>query len=286
MPELPEVETVRRGLMTYLPGKLIKSVSVFRERTVGYPDVSGFSQKLCGHRFVDTQRRGKYLLLTLDKGAVLCVHLGMSGRLLIAKSKAPVGQHVRALIQIDDGCDLRFDDPRVFGHLWYIPKGKRPEQIISGLAQMGVEPFDDLSATYLQQAFKQRKQAIKGLLLNQQVIAGIGNIYADESLFKAGINPLRSVRSLSYLELEILTENIKQVLNHAIDLGGSTLRNYTDSRGVNGNYQEESLVYGRTGKPCHSCGESIRRVVIAGRSSHFCPQCQPDTKGKKLRRKR
>lgn len=275
MPELPEVETVRLGLLSHLPGRRILKVEALRERTVGYPDLKTFCSKLTGHTFTQLERRGKYLLLGLDGQAVLCAHLGMSGRLLICPSKEKPGKHVRALIKLDNGRDLRFDDPRVFGHLWYIPKDKRPADVITGLAQMGVEPFADLTADYLLDAYKTRKQAIKGMLLNQQVVAGIGNIYADESLFHAGINPLRSVRELKLAELEILTEKIKAVLNQAIELGGSTLRNYTNSDGVNGNYQQEAWVYGRYGKPCHKCGRSIDRVVIAGRSSHFCPSCQP-----------
>ena len=276
MPELPEVETVRRGLMTQLPGLTITAVRVLRDDSVGHPTPRAFARGLVGHRFVDVQRRGKYLLIELDKGAVLAAHLRMSGRLLVKGRSSARDSHIRVRIELDNGEELIFEDMRVFGRLWYVSAKESVDNVVSGLAGLGVEPLDaELSGKYMQAAFKNKTQPIKSALLDQTIIAGIGNIYADESLHLAGINPQRSAKALKPAELERLSTRIKEVLAKAIDLGGSTLRNYTDSSGVNGKYQHKAYVYGRTGMRCHSCSSQIERIKLAGRSSHFCPRCQP-----------
>lgn len=284
MPELPEVETVRRGLLLSLPGRRIQRVEVLREASVGFPDAESFAEKLVGHKFKDISRRGKYLVFELDKGAYLGAHLRMSGRLLVSdKAKAGAAgremkvseKHVRVKMDLDDGSTFVFEDMRVFGRLWYVPKGARPEDIISGLRDLGVEPGELLTAGYLKEHFAKKSQAIKTALLDQTVIAGIGNIYADESLHKAHINPHTPARELTPTQLKKLTACIKEVLDRAIEARGSSLRNYTDSSGVNGNYQSKALVYGREASPCHGCKREIVRVKINGRSSHFCPKCQP-----------
>ena len=274
MPELPEVEIVRLGLSRKLPGRKIKKTTVLREASVGHPHADQFSRLVTGHTFHEVKRRGKYLLIDLDKGAGLAVHLRMSGRLLMdpkAKVSAP---HVRIRFDLDNGEKLLFEDMRVFGRIWYIPKGKTFEEIIPTLAELGPEPLDDSGPEQLAQALKKRSQSIKTALLDQTVIAGIGNIYADECLYLAKIHPLRPARDVSAAELKVLRRKISFVLRQAIELGGSTLRNYTDSSGVNGNYQSSSLVYGRAGQPCRTCKTPIARLKIAGRSAHFCPKCQ------------
>jgi len=276
VPELPEVETVCRGLSQTLPGDRIKAVAVLRKESIGYPSPEEFEASLPGHRFEKLARRGKYLLITLDKGAGLAVHLRMSGRLLLSDRARQAGSHLRVRISLDSGRELRFEDMRVFGRLWYVPPGSFFEEIVSGLADLGVEPLENLSGRHLHQSLGRRTQAIKSALLDQRVVAGLGNIYADESLFAARINPLRSAGDLTRRELDRLTRQIQAVLQRAIDLGGSTLRDYKDSRGVNGSYQEESFVYGRAGLPCLSCGGPIRKLRLAGRSTHFCPRCQPE----------
>jgi formamidopyrimidine-DNA glycosylase len=274
VPELPEVETVRRGLIAALVGQKIAGVDVLRPQSIGFPLPADFEQSLLGHSVVDVSRRGKYLLIHLDRGAYLGVHLRMSGRLLVTGPEQPLGPHVRVRIFLDQ-LELRFEDMRVFGRLWYVPQGKAVETVITGLQNLGPEPLDSFSGKDLADRLKRRTQPIKTALLDQGVVAGIGNIYADESLFGANINPLRPAQSLTLAELDTLTTVIQSTLSRAIALGGSTLRDYTDSRGVNGNYQEEAWVYARKGAPCRVCGTPVERIRLAGRSTHFCPHCQP-----------
>ncbi len=280
MPELPEVETVRRGLIDKLCGRVVRSVQVLRPASIAHPSPDEFAKALQGRRFEDIERRGKYLLFTLDKGAKLGAHLRMSGRLLVLKpaqeNKNVRTEHVRVRIELDDGCVFLFEDMRVFGRLWFIPAQVPVEQIVSGLADLGVEPLSaDFNADYLGEALKTRTQAIKTVLLDQTLIAGIGNIYADESLHLARINPQRRAKELKRNQIEVLCTQIKQVLSRAIENRGSTLRNYTDSDGVNGNYQSVAHVYGRAGHACRQCSAAIVRIRLGGRSAHFCPKCQP-----------
>lgn len=274
MPELPEVETVRRGLIASLVGQKIAGVEVLRPQSIGFPLSSDFEQSLLGHSVIDISRRGKYLLIHLDRGAHLGVHLRMSGRLLVTGPEQPLGRHVRVRIFLDQ-LELRFEDMRVFGRLWYVPQGKEVETVITGLRHLGPEPLNNFFGKDLADRLKKRTQPIKTALLDQGVVAGIGNIYADESLFGANINPLRPAQSLTLAELDTLTTVIQSTLSRAIALGGSTLRDYTDSHGVNGNYQEEAWVYARKGAPCRVCGTPVERIRLAGRSTHFCPHCQP-----------
>lgn len=275
MPELPEVETVRLGLARELPGERVLAVDVLRPDSIGFPDAEAFASRLPGHKFESVLRRGKYLLISLDNNAGLAAHLRMSGRLLIADKKRTPPRHLRVRIRLASGRELHFEDMRVFGRLWYIPPGKNFAEIIPALSQLGVEPLTDLTPDYLEKAFANRTQSIKAALLDQTLIAGIGNIYADESLFQAGISPLRSAKNLRRDELALLSSTIRMVLERAIELGGSSIRDYTDSLGVNGNYQHYSLVYGRQGEPCRQCTNPIERVRLAGRSTHFCKKCQP-----------
>jgi formamidopyrimidine-DNA glycosylase len=274
VPELPEVETVRRGLIASLVGQKIAGVEVLRPQSIGFPLSADFEQSLLGHSVIDISRRGKYLLIHLDRGAHLGVHLRMSGRLLVTGPEQPLGRHVRVRIFLDQ-LELRFEDMRVFGRLWYVPQGKEVETVITGLRHLGPEPLNNFFGKDLADRLKKRTQPIKTALLDQGVVAGIGNIYADESLFGANINPLRPAQSLTLAELDTLTTVIQSTLSRAIALGGSTLRDYTDSHGVNGNYQEEAWVYARKGAPCRVCGTPVERIRLAGRSTHFCPHCQP-----------
>jgi formamidopyrimidine-DNA glycosylase len=274
MPELPEVETVRQGLSLELPGEVVNKVEVLRDESIAHPSAKAFCKILPGHSFEDVGRRGKYLLIKLSGGAGLAVHLRMSGRLLLLNNPRQPSNFLRVRIKLVSGRELRFEDMRVFGRLWYVPPGCTFEAIIPALNELGVEPLDDLDARHMLHLFKNKKQPVKSALMDQRLIAGIGNIYADESLFRAGIHPQTMAGLIKQAQADRLVEEIKQVLGQAIGLGGSSLRDYTDSRGVNGNYQNQALVYGRTGKPCNVCGEKIKRVKLAGRSSHFCPNCQ------------
>jgi len=307
MPELPEVETVRRGLEALLKGDSIKSARVLRDASIEFPDVPTFEKSVRGHSFGAVARRGKYLLLELDNGAGLACHLRMSGRLIVRDGSAskkksvtksvekpvkkPVKkpakvdtrepQFLRVIFLLESGRELHFEDMRVFGRLWYKPKGASFEQIIPTLAELGVEPFDDLDGKYLQKAFSKKVQAVKTALLDQRILAGVGNIYADESLFLSGLHPATAAKLIKLSQLETLSNNIKMVLDRAIISGGSTLRDYSDSSGVNGKYQNEALVYGREGEPCRQCGHRIERIKLGGRSSHYCPFCQPKPRASK-----
>ncbi len=304
MPELPEVETVRRGLQLALAGDAIVAVEVLRDASIAYPSVEDFVAGLPGHKFGQVIRRGKYLLIELDRGAGLACHLRMSGRLLVRnsqtetklksrgktnppkvsplKTKVQTGssdkqepRFLRVRIMLASGRELHFEDMRVFGRLWLKPKGMTFEEVIPSLAKLGVEPLESLTSAHLANAFKGKIQAVKTALLDQNILAGVGNIYADESLFLSGIHPTIPASEVNQEQLVRLVENVRSVLSRAIESGGSTLRDYTDSNGVNGNYQNLAWVYGREGELCRQCSTVIERIKLNGRSSHFCIQCQP-----------
>lgn len=317
MPELPEVETVARGLNKIITGERVKDVEVLRQDSIAYPlKKAEFERLLKGHVFQRAWRRGKYIVIELSEGARLVVHLRMSGRLVVrhlgacrAGSRAsqpwrsqpgnPKSQRLsrssagvpassmrssrdsqpnflRVRILLESGRELHFEDMRVFGRLWYVPAGSKLEKVVSGLGQLGVEPLSELTSDYLFEALKGKRQPIKSALLDQRIIAGIGNIYADEALFLSGINPQCPAGDLSLSQVERLIANINSVLCRAIELGGSTLRDYQDIEGVNGNYQDTAKVYGRKGESCRNCLRGkIERVKLAGRSSYYCPNCQP-----------
>ncbi len=280
MPELPEVETVCRGLRANILGDAIKSVEVLRKESIGYPSVGEFERTVPGHTFEDVSRRGKYILIHMSGQSGLAVHLRMSGRLLLVEKKKPA-KFLRVRMQLKSGRELQFEDMRVFGRIWYIPPGKTFAEIIPTLAELGPEPLEGLTGVALQEVFARRKQAIKSALLDQRLLAGVGNIYADESLFHSGIHPLSAAGSLKLKELERLAEEVKKVLTRAIELGGTTFSDFTSSQGVNGNYQHDAWVYGRTGSDCRICTATIVRVKIGGRSSHYCPGCQPKRRVRK-----
>jgi formamidopyrimidine-DNA glycosylase len=274
MPELPEVETIRRGLQKELCGSTIKSIKVLRPESVAYPAGNDFVNSLKGRTFRSFDRRGKYLLINMSEGTCLVVHLRMSGRLLVLAPSAREPAHVRVRLNLADGRKLIFDDTRVFGRLWFVAAGESRKSVVPALAELGPEPLEGLKPADLRVAFAGKTQPIKSALLDQTIIAGIGNIYADESLHLAGIRPQRPAGDLSAAELTRLANRIADVLHSAIEAGGSTLRDYTGATGVNGNYQHEAFVYGRKGEPCRKCKSRIERIKLAGRSTHYCPRCQ------------
>jgi formamidopyrimidine-DNA glycosylase len=283
MPELPEVETVARGLNAHLQGEVVRSVEVLRDDSVGYPEVEPFKRLLKGNAFGLATRRGKYIVISLSSDASLVVHLRMSGRLVLKEKPVTAKQlsllqktnFVRVRIVLESGRELHYEDMRVFGRLWYVPAGLPVESVVSGIGSLGVEPLTDLSVDYLVEAFRGKHQPIKNTLLDQRIIAGIGNIYADESLYLAGINPLVPAGKLKRDQISVLRDCVIEVLTRSIELGGTTLRDYQNLTGVNGNYQNAANVYGREDEKCHECGSLIERLKLAGRSSHFCPKCQP-----------
>lgn len=282
MPELPEVETVRRGLDALSCDRPIESVEILLPRTIASPTPSEFSQQLQGKRIKQWQRRGKYLLAELNpstsksQGEWLGVHLRMSGQLLWMPTTEPIHPHTRVRLLFGQGQDLRFIDQRTFGQMWWIPATAKPTEVMKGLAALGPEPLsDEFSIDYLTQTLTKRQRPIKTALLDQTLIAGLGNIYADEVLFLSGVHPTTTCATLTPKQVRSLHKSIQTVLKTALEEGGTTFSNFLNVVGVNGNYGRAAWVYGRKGQPCRHCGTPIESLRLAGRSSHFCLHCQP-----------
>ena len=283
MPELPEVETIARGVHARVSGDRIVDVWLGRHREPFKTAPAKMVKGLEGRVILAVRRVGKHIVCELgeagsgrtggsqrsvEPSAQWIVHLGMTGRLLVTMPDAPVASHTHARLTLASGKELRFVDPRRFGRLeWRDLYTERP------FAAPGAEPLSIGSAEF-SALFRNRKLAIKAALLNQTLLAGVGNIYADESLFRAGLRPGRRAGRLTRAELERLRRSLGEVLHQAIELGGSSVSDYVDADGVRGFFQLEHRVYQRTGEPCRVCGTSVRRTVIAGRSTHFCPRCQ------------
>ncbi|MBR8826416.1 MAG: DNA-formamidopyrimidine glycosylase [Gomphosphaeria aponina SAG 52.96 = DSM 107014] len=276
MPELPEVETVCRGLNALTLGQEIRGGEVLLQRTLAYPfSVAEFWQGLEGTAIAYWDRRGKYLSARLSPGGWLGVHLRMSGQLFYLNQDTPVHKHTRIRLFLGDNQELRFVDTRTFGKMWWVPPTEVPEKIIPGLLKLGPEPFSpEFSVEYIKEKIQKSKRKMKNLLLAQEFVAGIGNIYADEVLFKSGINPEAIASDLTEKQIDLLHKAIREVLQTAIDFGGTTFSDFLNVMGVNGNYGGVAWVYGRTGQPCRVCATPITRIKLGGRSSHFCPQCQ------------
>ncbi len=275
MPELPEVETVRRDLDRVTQDETITWIKVHLARTIAYPDPDLFGYHLVGCRLVGWHRRGKYLLGVCHNGAHLGVHLRMTGQLLWVEPHIPLPKHTRVQLGFKSGMELRFVDQRTFGQLWAVAPHLPLESVISGLAQLGPEPFsEEFSDSYWISAL-QRQRPIKNALLDQTLVAGVGNIYADEALFLSQIHPQVACAALSPEQACSLRHYLIQVLQTSIDSRGTTFSAYRDAMGINGNYQGQAWVYGRKGSPCRICQTPIQRLKLAGRSAHFCPTCQP-----------
>jgi formamidopyrimidine-DNA glycosylase len=276
MPELPEVETVCRGLNNLTLNQEIEGSEVLLPRSLAYPEViSQFNQQIKGTAIAHWHRRGKYLLAQLNSGASLGIHLRMTGQLLWVNRETPLQKHTRLRLFFPAQQELRFVDIRTFGKVWFIPPNIPMEKIITGLQKLAVEPLSkDFTIDYLQEKLAKRKTVIKTLLLNQEIIAGLGNIYADEVLFKSGIFPETLADKLTKNQIIKLHQAIIEILTEAISKGGTTFSDFLNLLGVNGNYGDVAYVYRRTGQPCKICGTSIERIKLGGRSTHFCPQCQ------------
>ncbi|MEM9903786.1 MAG: DNA-formamidopyrimidine glycosylase [Cyanobacteria bacterium P01_D01_bin.44] len=280
MPELPEVETVRRGLNRVTLNYPIRGGDVLLTRTIDHPIFVGdFLTALVGAEIVEWQRRGKYLLAALARSGQsagwLGVHLRMTGQLLWVSPDEPVSSHCRVRLFLGENHELRYVDQRTFGRLWWVPPEVEPPSIMTGLQRLGPEPFDSaFSVDYLRHAFRGRQRPIKNALLDQRLVAGIGNIYADEALFLSGIRPKTISGQLGPARLRRLHGAILKALTTSIDAGGTTFSDFRDVHGVNGNYGGVAWVYDRDGEPCRVCGTEIKRLKLAGRSAHYCPQCQ------------
>ncbi|RME39933.1 MAG: bifunctional DNA-formamidopyrimidine glycosylase/DNA-(apurinic or apyrimidinic site) lyase [Thermoflexia bacterium] len=271
MPELPEVETLARELRETLVGRNITRVSVHWARTIAKPDPETFARRLQGQRILEVRRRGKWLLLGLEGGDWLLLHLRMSGGLRVRDARTPEDPHVRLVFHLDDGRWLDFSDPRKFGRAVLTA---HPSEV---LRDLGPDPLDpELTPQRLEAMLRGRRARLKPLLMDQRFLAGIGNIYADEILWEAGLHPLRRADTLSPEETEHLYQALRRVLERAIQRGGTTLpdRRYVRLNGSPGDFTPHLAVYGRAGRSCPRCGNTILRVPIGGRSAHFCKVCQ------------
>ena len=274
MPELPEVETYARQLRPQLVGRCFTDVSVTWPRMVAVPEASNLPDRLRGLKIQSVDRRGKYLRLGLNNEAHLLIHLKMSGRLRVESIALPPRTHDRLRFGFDDNRELRFNDPRKFGRVYLLSPA---DQDRSPLCQLGPEPLDEsFTIEEFAQRLKRRSGAIKPLLLNQSFIAGLGNIYVDESLFRAHIHPLRKVDTLTEGEIEALYRAIRHILQQSIDCSGTSLDFvYTGGlRETSATYQDQLQVYQRKQKACTSCGQPIERILVGGRGTHYCPVCQ------------
>ena len=290
MPELPEVETIARGLHRRVPGDTIEEVWFSGKKPTFKSKPAEIEAAISGARIVGVRRMGKHIVFDLERPATeghghsrggagsrrkrapvvggkpqWIVHLGMTGRMLVCEADEPVVKHTHAIAKLKSGRELRFVDPRRFGRLSVASSG--------GFDAGGVEPLEADLSTFMR-LFHGRKTPIKSALLNQKLLRGVGTIYADESLFRAGIRPKRRASTITREQLGKLHTAVQEVLREAIDLGGSSISDYVDSDGEEGFFQLQHRVYGREGEPCLVCKSPVKRVVLIGRSSHYCPTCQ------------
>lgn len=285
MPELPEVETVVRGLRLTLPGRTVTEVRFGKTDFVD--NVAVIAERVPGTRILAVKRLGKFICIELESGAAkgianlrcnLIIHLGMTGQLTLPRAGEAVAPHTHAFFGLDDERELRYTDIRRFGRMLLLPESEFGDF----LAQLGKEPLE-ITADEFCELLASRRTRLKALLLDQRVLGGIGNIYADESLFRARLHPMRIADKLSRKELFALHAAIRKVLADAIMHRGSSISDYVDSNGNRGEFQLRHRVYQRDGKPCFRCKSTIRRIIVAGRSSHYCPRCQPAPRQKKKR---
>jgi formamidopyrimidine-DNA glycosylase len=273
MPELPEVETIRRGLHARLVGQQITGVRVRQAQLRHLVDTGALQIQAVGCTIESVERRAKYLLMRLHPERVLVFHLGMTGRLWLGPPVAHDAPHDHLIFQLGPALELRFHDPRRFGMCFLTTSAELPHH--PRLHRLGPEPLSaDFSAAYLQQCAYGLSKPVKNFLMDASIVVGVGNIYASESLFLAGIRPGRAVGRLRQAQWERIHTAVQQVLQAAIDNHGTTLSDYVDSEGRQGEFQNQLMVYGREGEPCHRDGRRIRRIVQAGRSSFYCPRCQ------------
>ena len=270
MPELPEVETTRRGIAPHITGHTVSRVIV-RDPRLRWPVPRRLAGELSGRVIDRVGRRAKYLLLETDAGTAI-LHLGMSGSLRLVDSGSPAAKHDHIDLQLDNGRALRFTDPRRFGSLHWT---RRPAVAHRLLRDLGPEPLDaDFSGDYLYDLSRRRRVAVKNFIMNSHVVVGIGNIYASEALYMAGIHPKRLAGRISRQKYGLLSEVVKEVLQDAIAAGGTTLRDFVNGEGKPGYFRQHLNVYGRPGEPCISCRAPIREIRLGQRSTFYCPKCQ------------
>ena len=271
MPEIAEVETVRQTLKRRILKKQIKNVNVLYERMIE-SDLTDFKTKLVGLEFDDILRRGKWLLFSIGD-YYLCSHLRMEGKYFIKDNNEEINKHEHVIFEFSDGTDLRYHDTRKFGRMNLVKKELL--DTVEGVRKQGIEPIDDkLSKEYLYEHFKKSNLPMKTLLLDQTIISGLGNIYADEVLFAACINPLKKGKEITIDECQRIKEVSKEIIEEAIKCGGTTIKSYTSSLGVTGRFQQNLMAHKRENEQCKNCNSIIKRIVVGGRSTYYCENCQ------------
>lgn len=275
MPELPEVESVRTGLEGLIKGATIKEIEVHWGRIISEPDdIEQFKLELQGQTLESIARRGKFLLFYFTD-RVMISHLRMEGKYVVVKAGEPVSKHTHVIFHLKDGRELRYLDVRKFGRMDLVEKGS--EMTHPSLLKLGPEPtVKTFEVDAFHKELKRRSKAIKGVLLDQGIVAGIGNIYADEVLHEAGIHPTYPANQLNKEQRVVLHQAIIDVMDRAVTAGGTTIRSYKNAFGQEGTYQQSLLVYGRVGESCQACGTLVEKIKVAQRGTHFCPTCQPE----------
>ncbi|MGF6948154.1 formamidopyrimidine-DNA glycosylase [Neobacillus sp. B4I6] len=273
MPELPEVETIRKTLKRLVVNKTIKDITVFWPKIIKSPlEVEQFVDALAGETIVDVGRRGKFLIIYTDHFALVS-HLRMEGKYGLYPKEEPFDKHTHVLFHFTDGTELRYRDVRKFGTMHLYKKGD--EFLTEPLIGLGPEPFsEEFTVEYLTKKVEKTNRKIKTALLDQKLFVGLGNIYVDEALFRAGIHPERIANTLNKNELALLHREIVATLSEAVKKGGSTIRSYVNSQGEIGMFQLELYAYGRKGEECKRCGTPLEKTTVGGRGTHYCPQCQ------------
>jgi len=273
MPELPEVEAVRRSLIELVAGQRITDVTVGWPKIIKSPEqYEQFQDALKGQTIHDVDRKGKFLIFLLDDYCLVS-HLRMEGNYSLHKQEDPVDKHTHVVFHFSDGMELRYRDVRKFGTMHLFAKGS--EWTVPPLSKLGPEPFsDEFTLEYFKGKLSNTERVIKAVLLDQSIVTGLGNIYVDEVLFRSGIHPERKSRTLTDQEILILREQAASTLKESINAGGSSVNTYMNSHGQSGTYQNELKVYGRKDQECYRCGAAVQKIKVAGRGTHFCPNCQ------------
>jgi formamidopyrimidine-DNA glycosylase len=277
MPELPEVEVICRGLRPHLTNRLITGIR-YSGKPLRHPVPHvAMDELLCGQTIHTVERRAKYLLITTEDEALLIIHLGMTGNLGLFPHTAPVKVHDHVRWQLDNGLELRLNDSRRFGAVWLLSPEQARNRESDFFANTGPEPFSNLcTPAHFMTLARKRQQPIKTFLMDSKVVAGIGNIYANEALMAAGIHPARPACTLQEHDWQRLIPVIRTILTQAIDCGGSTISDFINANGESGYFQMHFQVYGQKSQPCHQCGAPIEKIQLNGRASYFCPNCQKE----------
>lgn len=272
MPELPEVETVRRTLIKKVLNKKITMVEILYPNIIVEPSIDEFKKNIINQTIIDIKRKGKWLIFELNDYYLLS-HLRMEGKYNLRKNSEKIEKHEHISFIFDDTTCLRYKDTRKFGRMYLYKKEEAYNN--KPLNELGLEPWDkNLTEIYLKEKYQNKKLPIKTILLDQSIITGIGNIYADEILFLSNINPLKRCCELNNLELKEIIKNTQDILNKAINDGGTTIRTYESSEGVHGNFQQNLLVHNKEGENCPKCGSKILKIKVNGRGTYYCPKCQ------------